>query len=222
MPAYQAVLFDVDGTLVHSSPGILDTMAYTFRQMGKDVTGVDLTRYLGPPLRRTFAEHFSDPAQVEQAVLIYRQRYATHGQFACTLYPGAEEMLRRLKEAGIGLYTATSKPREVALPILEHLGIASLFDEVGGASMDASLDTKTAVMQHVLSRPELAGRRVLMVGDRRDDMIGAADCGLDAAAVLYGYGSREELAVYRPCFWAESCSSLADWLLDETTQEKGV
>ena len=125
MARYQAILFDVDGTLIHSSPGILETMAFTFQEMGVDVSSIDLHRYLGPPLRRTFGEHFSDPALVEKAVTIYRDRYKTHGQFGCSLYPGVKEMLDRLRQADILLYTATSKPREVALPILEYLGIAT-------------------------------------------------------------------------------------------------
>lgn len=222
MARYQAILFDVDGTLIHSSPGILETMAFTFQEMGVDVSSIDLHRYLGPPLRRTFGEHFSDPALVEKAVTIYRDRYKTHGQFGCSLYPGVKEMLDRLRQADILLYTATSKPREVALPILEYLGIADRFTYVGGASIDASLDTKTAVMRHVLARPELEGRRVLMVGDRKEDLQGAADCGLDAAGALYGYGGEAELAPFAPVFYAGSCRQLADWILNENTEEKGV
>lgn len=212
MSRYQAVLFDVDGTLVHSSPGILATMRYTFEEMGKSTEGMDLSRYLGPPLRRTFSEHFPDE-KAEQAVQLYRERYRTHGQFGCTLYPGVKEALLRLGGQGIQLYTATSKPRQVALPILEYLGIASLFDYVGGAAMDASLDTKAAVIRHVLARPELNGCRALMVGDRKDDLEGAADCGVDAAAVLYGYGSKAEQEPYHPLFYAEDCGQLADWIL---------
>ncbi len=214
MANYQAILFDVDGTLIHSSPGILDTMQFTFAQMGKDITGVDLTRYLGPPLRRTFGEHFSDPNEIEKAVDIYRARYHTHGQFACSLYPHVVEMLQQLKQAGFLLYTATSKPRDVALPILQHLGIAEMFDYVGGASHDSTLDTKTAVMQHVLSRAELNGKKVLMVGDRKEDLIGAADCGVDAVGVLYGYGSLEELQPFHPQYMAKDCLDLARWILE--------
>ena len=59
--------------------------------------------------------------------------------------------------------------------------------------MDESRDTKTDVVRHVLAQPMMQGRRVLMVGDRNDDMRGAADCGLDAAGALYGYGSAAEL-----------------------------
>ena len=84
---------------------------------------------------------------------------------------------------------------------------------IGGASMDESRDTKTEVVRYVLGQPALLGKRVLMVGDRNDDMQGAADCGLDAAGVLYGYGSREELEAFHPVLLAESCADLTDRLL---------
>ena len=109
--------------------------------------------------------------------------------------------------------TATSKPTKVVTPILEEQGLAQYFDFIGGASMDESRDTKTEVVRYVLSQPALQGKRVLMVGDRNDDMRGAADCGLDAAGVLYGYGSREELEPFHPVLLAESCADLADRLL---------
>lgn len=213
MAKFDAVLFDVDGTLIHSSPGILATMEYTFSQMGIDPATVDLTRYLGPPLRRSFSEHFSDEASVERMVEIYRRQYHKVGQHLCGLFPGVTEMLAQLRRAGVRLYTATSKPTVTVTPILQEQGIADAFDFIGGASEDSSVDTKTAVMRLVLARPELQNARVLMVGDRHDDMRGAADCGVPAAAVLYGYGSRRELEPFQPVLLAETCAQLTAYIL---------
>lgn len=182
--------------------------------MNVDITGVDLRRYLGPPLRKSFGEHFSAPEKIEKATELYRASYAAKGSHEGNAYPGAVEMLRRLKEAGYVLCTATSKPTKVVTPILEEQGLAPYFDFIGGASMDESRDTKTEVVRYVLEQPCAKGKRVLMVGDRNDDMRGAADCHLDAAAALYGYGSREELEPFHPVFYAESCAALADALLN--------
>lgn len=215
MARYDAVLFDVDGTLIHSSPGILATMDYTFRAMGIDPAGIDLTRYLGPPLRRSFAEHVADEAEIERMVSIYREQYRREGCHMCKPFPGVSEMLERLRAAGLRLYTATSKPTVTVTPILEEQGLAGYFDFIGGASVDKSVDTKTAVMRMVLARPELAGKRVLMVGDRSDDMVGAADCGVPAAAVLYGYGSEQELAPFKTVCTARTCEDLAAYILSE-------
>ena len=210
---YDAILFDVDGTLIDSAPGIINTLEEVFSQMGVDTTNVDLRRYLGPPLRKSFGEHFADPALIEKATGLYRDSYAVKGSHECTPYPGAAGMLRHLKDAGLLLCTATSKPTAVVTPILEEKGLAPFFDFIGGASMDESRDTKTEVVRYVLAQPMMQGKRVLMVGDRNDDMRGAADCGLDAAGALYGYGSREELEPFHPVLLAESCADLADQIL---------
>ena len=210
---YDAILFDVDGTLIDSAPGIINTLEEVFSQMGVDTTNVDLRRYLGPPLRKSFGEHFADPALIEKATGLYRDSYAVKGSHECTPYSGAAGMLRRLKDAGLLLCTATSKPTAVVTPILEEKGLAPFFDFIGGASMDESRDTKTDVVRYVLDQPMMQGKRVLMVGDRNDDMRGAADCGLDAAGALYGYGSREELEPFHPVLLAESCADLADQIL---------
>ena len=213
MPHYDAILFDVDGTLIDSAPGILNTLERVFRDMGVDLTNVNLRRYIGPPLRKSFAEHFSDPAKIEEATERYRVIYHEKGSHEGGAYPGVPEMLRRLKDAGFTLCTATCKPTEVVTPILEEQGIAGYFAFIGGASMDESRDTKTDVIRHVLGQPALQGKRVLMVGDRSDDLQGAANCGLDAAGVLYGYGSREELEPFHPKLLVESCKELTDKLL---------
>mgnify|MGYP002284600592 CR=1 FL=1 len=237
MQHYDVILFDVDGTLIDSAPGILNTLEEVFTKMGVDVTHMNLRRYLGPPLRKSFGEHFSDPAKIEEATELYRESYREKGSHEGTAYPGAAEMVRRLKEAGVVLCTATSKstvvvtpileeqeagfvlctatskPTVVVTPILEEQGLAPYFDFIGGASMDESRDTKTEVVRYVLTQPCVQGKRVLMVGDRNDDMRGAADCGLDAAGALYGYGSREELEPFGPVLLAESCEELTDKLL---------
>ena len=100
---YDAILFDVDGTLIDSAPGIINTLKEVFAKMGVDTTNVNLRRYLGPPLRKSFGEHFTDPALIEKATDLYRDSYAVKGSHECAAYPGAAGMLQRLKDAGLVL-----------------------------------------------------------------------------------------------------------------------
>lgn len=215
MAKYDAILFDVDGTIIHSRPGIWQTFRQTFQEMGVNPDPIDLSRYLGPPLRWSFAQHFSDETDVERAVTIYRDHYAKDGIHTCSLFDGVAEMLGALQDAGLLLATATCKPVEVAKEILVEQGVAPYFTIFGGASMDKSVDTKTAVIRQVLADPRLAGKRILMVGDRQDDMQGAQDCGLPAAGVLYGYGSRAELEPFHPVLLAEDCRTLTRYILEQ-------
>lgn len=215
---FDAVFFDVDGTLIDSAPGIRETFAYTFQQLGIDDTGVDYNQFFGPPLRRSYAKFLSTPEKVEEAVELYRVYYHDKGSHNCKVYPGVREMLLALREAGLIVCTATSKPVEVVTPILQEHGLYSLFHRVGGASQDASIDTKTAVIKKLLEDELLQNKRILMVGDRRDDMIGAADCGLAAAGVLYGYGSLDELAPYKPLFLANTCDEITRSILEGSSK----
>jgi len=92
---------------------------------------------------------------------------------------------------------------------LDKLELTPYFDYIGGSSPDASLDTKTAVIRHVLAQPCVQDKRAVMVGDRDNDMHGAADCGLPAVGVLYGYGSRGELEPFAPLYLAPSAACMA-------------
>lgn len=212
MSGFDAVLFDLDGTLVDSAPGILETFRYALWQFGVVLPTEKLRRFLGPPLRGSFAQVLA-PEEVEQAVELYRDYYKLHGQEGCGLYPGVREMLDALRARGYTVCIATSKARDVAARVLEHYGIADAVDYLGGASMDQSLDTKAAVIGHVLSQPLLAGKRAVMVGDRDNDMQGAAQCGLPAVGVAYGYAAPGELEAYRPLFLAGDPAALTAWLL---------
>lgn len=151
---YDAILFDVDGTLIDSAPGIINTLKEVLIKMGVDTTHVQPA-----PLSRACrcakasAEHFTDPTLIEKATNLYRDSYAVKGSHECAAYPGAAEMLQHLKAAGLILCTATSKPTQVVTPILKEKGLADYFDFIGGASMDESRDTKTDVVRYVLASP---------------------------------------------------------------------
>ena len=134
--------------------------------------------------------------------------------YQLTTAPDTVEMLETLKRSGVILGTATCKALPVALPILKEQGLYRYFDVLGGATLDASIDDKPSVIRWALGQPALAGRRVLMVGDRADDLNGGVANGLDAAGVLYGYGSREELAACKPVLLAETCGQLTRYILD--------
>ena len=181
MQTFDAVLFDLDGTLIDSAPGIFDSFEFTLAQYEMTVPQERLRRFLGPPLRESFAK-LLPPDEIERAVGIYRAHYAEASGALTKLYPGTKELLSALREAGYIVCLATSKVRYAALKLLDKLELTPYFDYIGGSSPDASLDTKTAVIRHVLAQPCVQDKRAVMVGDRDNDMHGAADCGLPAGA----------------------------------------
>ncbi len=165
---YELVLFDLDGTLTDSGLGIMNSVQYALKKIGRGVENLEeLKCFVGPPLAQ---------------------------QFENAVYDGIPEVLEQLKNAGIRLAVATSKPEKYARKIAEHFKIAPYFEFIGGANMDGSRTKKAEVIEYVLKNCKVEDRQsVLMVGDREHDILGAKACKVSALGVLYGYGDRAEL-----------------------------
>ena len=188
------VLFDLDGTLTDSGPGIMKAAQYALRAWGIERLWQELSFFVGPPLSETFAR-FVPEAEVPAAVEKFREYYREDGWLDNAPYPGAAEMLAALRRGGCRLFVATSKLDTMAVRVLEHFGLLPYFEGVCGAPAgDPEAGKKVSVVRAAL---RLAGctdlRRAVMVGDRAHDILGGHRAGLEAIGVLYGYGSREEL-----------------------------
>ena len=193
---YHTILFDLDGTLTDSGPGITNSVAYALKKWGIIENDVNkLKKFVGPPLDTSFAKYYGfSKEKCVQAIQYYREYYLTKGIDENRVYDGIEELLKWLRAAGRRAIVATSKPEPSAVHVLEYFHIDSYFDIIAGATMDGSRVEKSDVIRYALDRAgirDLAG--VVMVGDRENDIQGAKMNGLDSIGVLYGYGSREEL-----------------------------
>lgn len=188
------VVFDIDGTLLDSAPGIIAGFQHALRSVGFPAPdAVALRGDLGPPVGDIFTSWGLPAGLLDEAVLAYRAFYLRHGLQQSTPYPGVLEVLERLREAGAGLATATAKRTELARAILDHHRLSTYFDVVNGT--DDQHHTKTETLRHTL---ELLGRppvqSVMMVGDRHSDLTAGRNCAVLAVGVTWGYGSRDELA----------------------------
>jgi phosphoglycolate phosphatase len=199
------VLFDLDGTISDSAPGILAALRYAFEVNGlPPMDAATELAILGPPFYESLPPLLGGPERVADVIAAYRAHYGVGegglgGMFNTQAYTGVPELLRQLRDDGITLAVATSKPEAYAIPILEHLGVADLFSTIGGDELDGSLGTKALVVGKVLERlgnPDPSG--VVMVGDRSHDVHGARAHGIDAIAVLWGYAVDGELAAAQP------------------------
>lgn len=209
------VLFDLDGTLTDSQDGIMNAIEYALEYYGIQVKERDSLRpFLGPPLSESMQKYCGfDRVKAVEAVETFREYYNTRGKFENKVYPGVESMLKAVQEAGCRLYVATSKPEEIAREILEHFGLAGYFDYIGGATSDDSRVKKSDVVRYVMDkagidRPDEA----VMVGDRKHDILGAKENGLEAVGVLYGYGDRQELEAAGVDYLAEQAEEIIRFL----------
>ncbi|MBD5097932.1 MAG: HAD family hydrolase [Lachnospiraceae bacterium] len=193
---YDVFLFDLDGTLTDTGPGIKNSVAYALKQQGISVSDMsELNRFVGPPLIDSFKDFYGmNDEQADKAVADYRSVYAEKGIYENNIYDGMRELLKTMFEEGKTLAVATSKPERFAKLIVDDLQISQYFTIVAGADMGGTRNKKSLVIEYALDTLNVTDRnRVLMIGDTKFDVIGARECGIDCLGVLFGYGSRQEL-----------------------------
>lgn len=190
------ILFDLDGTLIDSQPGILSSCRAALRALGHaSEPSLDLSAIIGPPMEdvmRLVLEPYGDD-RIAEAVAAYRSDYGQRGLFRSPPYPGIAQALAKLWGSGAQLILATSKRRDFAQRILEHIGFDSFFTAVHGSEAGGALDHKPELIAHIIARHGLAQNRCVMIGDRRFDVAGAHANQMRALGVLWGYGTRDEL-----------------------------
>lgn len=193
---YNTILFDLDGTLTDSEPGIINSIEYALKKYGIEMENkADLRKFLGPPLKESFKQFcgFSEE-KAEQAVEFYREYFREKGIFENNVYQGVVELLEVLKAQNKRLIVATSKPEPFTYRILEYFDLLKYFDFVAGSNMDNTRCKKDEVIAYALNSCGITDlQSVVMIGDREHDIIGANKVGIASIGVLYGYGDLQEL-----------------------------
>ena len=203
---YNAVIFDLDGTLTDSGEGIFACARYALEKMGRPVPDGDtLRKFIGPPLAESFMVHcHMTEDEAREATRLYRERYAPIGWKENTVYPGIRALLKGLKKQGVYLAVATGKPQDMAERVLEYFGLAPYFDKICGPNLGELHADKGELIRRVL--PE--NKKALMVGDTRGDVKGAKDTQIDSCAVLWGYGEEKDLRESNPTHVTETVEDL--------------
>lgn len=197
MKPWSCVLFDLDGTIADSAPGITASLGYMLEKMGRPVpTQQELRAWVGPPILDSFRDSAGmTPTESQQALAIYREHYLSSGNGASPIFDDIPLVLRRIHEQGLPLALATSKPEFPASVILDHGNLTQYFRVISGSSIDEVKSTKQAVVTEALDRFRILGvdlSNPVMVGDRFYDIEGAAANGVPAIFVRWGYGSPDE------------------------------
>ena len=216
MRNYDIILFDLDGTLTDSAPGILNSVRYACRKLGLEMPReTTLRKFLGPPLIDSFRQlvGLSD-AEADRAVSAFREYFPTKGLFENEVYPGIPALLADLKAAGKTVLIATSKPEEFAKRIMEHFNLAQYCDFICGATLDETRTDKAEVIAYALETAGITDKTgLVMVGDREHDVLGAKKNGLPCIGAVYGYGTAEELTAAGAAALAETVEELHNILL---------
>lgn len=189
-------LFDLDGTLTDPKEGITKSVSHALKSFGIVVPDLnELTIFIGPPLRDSFRKYYNfSETEAETAVAKYREYFSETGIFENSLYEGVIDMLTRLRDNGIKIVIATSKPTVYAEKIAEHFGFKKFMGLVAGSELDGTRSRKSEVIEYALSIIDPERKKMpVMIGDREHDIIGAKEIGIASIGVTWGYGSRSEL-----------------------------
>lgn len=212
---YRVILFDLDGTLTDSGEGITKSVQYAIEKLGMGEYPLEeLRSFVGPPLMEQFMSFCAiSQERAKEAVQYYRERYSLVGLYENRPYEGIQQLLKELKEQGYRLGVASSKPEYFVDKILKYFSLDGYFDVVVGSELSGQRTGKAEVVEEALRRLGVSDKRqeVVLVGDRKYDVLGARTMGIDCVAVSYGYGDMQELKEARPVRIAQTVEELADF-----------
>ncbi len=194
---YKHLLFDLDGTILRSEAGLLDSAEYAFRKLGRNVPPrAELMTFIGPPLYVTFRETYGmSDEDTERGVIFFQEYYESGGYRNAELYPGIPELLAEIREnKDMRACVVTSKPLASAKSVKYRFGLDALVEEVICPPREMTSTSKASLVKQALEYYDIDDlSEAVMIGDREYDIEGAAANGIASIGVLYGYGSREEL-----------------------------
>jgi phosphoglycolate phosphatase len=188
-------LFDLDGTLIDSEHGITACVKHALGRLEvAEPAHAQLRRWIGPPLRQSFAPLVDHDAQrIEAAIAYYHERFGTLGWREHTVYPGIEQLIERLQAAGHQLAVVTSKPRQHAAPIVAQLPFGEAFGRLYGPHLGSAHSEKATMIAAALADFDASPAEAVMIGDRHFDIEGAVANQVRGVGVLWGFGGRDEL-----------------------------
>jgi phosphoglycolate phosphatase len=217
MKKYRYLLWDLDGTLIYSHPGIYACIRYALKEMGREEPKMEqLRQCIGPSLMYSFSHYFGMNEQdAAKATEKYREEYTKTGVYQNEPIEGALEGLQRLREAGYQMALATSKPAVYAKIITERWGFDRYLVAQAGCGLCGGLSTKGEVIAEAMKQMNATKEETLIVGDRIHDLEGARENGIDCALLRVGYAPDGELETIQPEYIFDGFSDLTEFLLQE-------
>ena len=217
---YRYIFFDLDGTMADSQEGIFNCIRYALDKLGEPVPEESVLRsFIGPPLHVSFARFCGfDEEKAYRAVDLFRERYAPVGQFENRAAPGMAELCQRLKGRGFRLALASSKPEEMCASICQRFGYTPYLEVIVGSAPGKDWEKKEIIREAMrrMGLSEADKPQILMVGDRKHDVLGARECGIDCVGVeFFGYAAPGELEEAGAVAVVNSTEALETFILNQ-------
>ncbi|MVX66895.1 HAD-IA family hydrolase [Clostridium chromiireducens] len=213
---FEYILFDLDGTITDSGEGITKSVQYALKHFGIIEDNLsDLNKFIGPPLKDSFKRFYNfDDEKAEMGLKKYREYYAKKGIYENSLYDGIVEVFEALMKRDKKIILATSKPEVYAKEILKYFKVDNYFTFTAGADFEETRVNKGDVIKYALNEAKISDiSKVIMVGDREHDIIGAKENNIKSIGVLYGYGDVIELTQARADHIVKSTEELLNYFI---------
>lgn len=218
---YSIILFDLDGTITDPKEGITKSAQYALIKLGIiEENNENLIKFIGPPIQESFQNFYNfDKRKTKLAVKYFRERYEKVGMYEFSVFPGIEDVLKKLNRENKNLYIATSKPTYFAEKIIDKLRFTQYFKEIIGANMDFTESKKIDLITKIINKYSNTPKdSFVMVGDTSFDIIAAKEHSIDSIGVTYSYNSKEEIEKLKPTHIANSTKELLKILLVDNNQ----
>jgi len=208
---YKNILFDLDGTLTDPYLGITNSIKYSLKKFNISENDENILKsFIGPPLEKSFMKFYQfDSNKSKLAVEYYREYYSEKGIYENKLYPDIDILLDKISKNNKNVILATSKPTIFATEVLKHFDIEKYFNDIVGSNLDGTLVEKDEIIKYIIEKNNLNEKETIMLGDRKYDIIGAHKNNIHSIAVMYGYGSKDELEEIKPTYF---CKNVMDIL----------
>lgn len=217
MSKYEYIIFDLDGTLIDPKIGQINSVDYALKsfdiyEFNKEI----LSRFIGLPLKESFAKYYNfNEEQIEKGIKKYREYFINKGIEQAEIYDGVLEMLQELNKNNLKVIMATSNPTLFARKIAKTYRIEKYFYDICGSNMDGSRVLKQEIIAYAIKRNNIKElEKVVMVGDRLHDIVGAKENKIDSIGILYGYGSEKEINDAKPNYYVKTVEDLKVLLID--------
>jgi phosphoglycolate phosphatase len=190
----RTVVFDFDGTLLDSKPGIVRCFEAAGAVHDLNTAGI-ADWIIGPPANESMQRLMPNCSEAERSVFLaeFRKNYALEGWADCSLYPGVVDLLNDLQTSAIKMYLCTSKRNDLSLKLLHHFNLSKYFSAVIADQDNLQSHDKRDLLTQLITGQNIDASSCVMIGDSKYDIQAAHAADTKAIAVLYGYGQRAEL-----------------------------
>ena len=216
MSKYKLIIFDLDGTLADTSPGILNSIRYVQKMMNlPEITLEQMYSHVGPPMEESYNRNFGLTGEKLKQAVSYHKEYAIkQGYKEIKLYKGIPVLLTELKKYGCKTAIATLKAHTTAMRIFESLNLSDKFDIIKGVDIHSPM-TKAQILEYCLDKTNTPKEKAILIGDSAYDAIGAQEVGIDFLGITYGFGfkTKGDVDKYNNIGTCNSVKEILDFMI---------